>query len=132
MKDQNNPLNIRYNESNHWAGQIAPSKGFCKFDTLEHGIRAAAIIMCRSYRRRGIDTLDGVVSHWAPKSENPTAHYIAFVRNKARIWRREALRQPAQYALILWAMWWFEQGKEPSLSPAEILTIINHFKIKLL
>lgn len=130
-KYKNNPLNIRYSGFNRWQGLEGGRKGFCEFSTLSYGIRAAAIILMRSYRNNGVDKLRSIIRRWAPASENPTENYLKFVRSKSKVMPDEALRQPAQYALIIWAMAWFEQGAKPSFSPAEVLKVINQFKITL-
>jgi len=130
-KYKNNPLNIRYSGFNRWQGLEGERNGFCEFSELSYGIRAAAIILMRSYRKQGIDKMRSLVRRWAPPSENPTEKYLEFVRNKTKIWPDEALRQPAQYALIIWAMAWFEQGTKTAFSPADVLKVINQFKITL-
>lgn len=72
----NNPLNIRFSIMNTWKGQIGFEKGFCKFDTLEHGFRAALVLLC-NYHRKGYDSIEKIVTRWAPPSENNTKAYIA-------------------------------------------------------
>lgn len=128
-KFKNNPLNIRYSGFNRWQGLEGERRGFCEFSTLSYGIRAAAIILMRSYKKQGIDKLRSLIRRWAPPAENPTEKYIEFVRAKTKIWPDEALRQPAQYALIIWAMAWYEQGTKPAFSPVDVLKVINQFKI---
>lgn len=71
-----NPLNIRYNPMNKWLGQTGSDKGFCVFDSMEHGFRAALVLLC-NYQRKGYDTIYKIVSHWAPPSENNTEAYVA-------------------------------------------------------
>lgn len=73
----NNPLNIRYSPMNSWLGQIGSKKGFCKFDTMEHGFRAALVLLC-NYQRKGYDTISKIINHWAPQSENDTETYISY------------------------------------------------------
>lgn len=130
-KYKNNPLNIRYSGFNHWQGLEGERKGFCEFSTLSYGIRAAAVLLMRSYRKQGADTLRKIIKRWAPECENPTLQYIDFVHVKTKVMRDESLVQPAQYALIIWAMAWFEQGTKPGFSPIEVLKVINQFKITL-
>ena len=73
--DCNNPLNIRFSPMNKWLGQVDSKKGFCVFDTLEHGFRAALVLLC-NYQRKGYDTISKIVSHWAPETEHDTQAYI--------------------------------------------------------
>lgn len=70
-----NPLNIRYNVMNHWKGQTGCNKGFCTFDSMEHGFRAAFVLLL-NYVKRGYDTPTEIISRWAPESENDTKAYI--------------------------------------------------------
>jgi hypothetical protein len=67
----NNPGNLR-----SWAGAKAGAGGFAKFDTPEAGFRAAADNL-RSYGKKGINTLRGIINRWAPSSENDTKAYLA-------------------------------------------------------
>lgn len=71
----NNWLNIRYVERNKWKGLTGQEKGFCKFDTVDHGLRAAFVIM-QKYIARGVDTVEEIISVWAPTTENDTAAYV--------------------------------------------------------
>jgi len=77
----NNPLNIRFSESNKWQGQVAENKGFCVFSTPEWGWRAA-MKLANSHIRRGHNTIEKLITKWAPPSENDTAAYVRFVQKK--------------------------------------------------
>ena len=74
----NNPLNIRYNQHNHWQGQVGQNGGFVNFANYIWGLRAAAVIL-KQYRKRGIVTVEKIISTWAPASENDTESYIKYV-----------------------------------------------------
>ena len=83
--DQNNNwLNIRYDPANNWMGQIgASADGFVQFETPLHSLRASDRTLKNYKTRHGINTLQGVVSRWAPPSDkNPTENYINFVSQK--------------------------------------------------
>lgn len=80
----NNPLNIRFSIMNTWKGQIGFEKGFCKFDTLEHGFRAALVLLC-NYHRKGYDSVEKIVTRWAPPSENNTKAYITYCRDHVHV-----------------------------------------------
>lgn len=77
----NNPGNLRYNESVDWLGQTGKNKGFSTFDSLEHGVRAASKNL-DAYNRRGWNSVNDVISHWAPPSENDTDSYSKEVADK--------------------------------------------------
>lgn len=73
-----NPLNIR--KGDNWQGLAAEQtdKEFCVFSRPSFGFRAACKIL-QKYERRGIVTIAGIISRWAPPSENDTNAYIAAV-----------------------------------------------------
>lgn len=85
LADQNNnPLNIRFNPTNNWQGQLTENKGFCVFKNKAYGFRAGYRILC-TYIRNGIDTLESIIERWAPPSENNTEKYIQFVEHETII-----------------------------------------------
>ena len=74
-----NPLNIRFSKDTNWMGsKLKSSKGFVVFATFSFGYRAAVMIL-RSYRKRGIKTMGAIIESWAPRSENDTEAYIKSV-----------------------------------------------------
>lgn len=77
----NNPLNIRYNPRNAWRGQEGEERGFCKFENNAYGFRAAYIILT-NYIKNGCNTLEDIISRWAPPCENKTENYIQFVSDE--------------------------------------------------
>lgn len=113
MKYQNNPLNIRYVPSNTWVGQIQPKQGFCQFDTLEHGIRAAVILICKSYAKKGIHKVSDIINRFAPPFENNTTAYILAVTKMCKaVYLREdsEVFLPLHYAHLITAMSKIETG----------------------
>ena len=82
-----NPMNLDYVASIKWVGLIGiepPSPGitprFCLFDSMMHGIRAGVIDLHTIVARGNASkTVAGIISAWAPPSENDTAAYIKFV-----------------------------------------------------
>ena len=73
----NNPTNIRFNPANNWNGQIGQdSAGFAKFDTAKNGIRAGAKLIRNYQALYGLNTIEGIISRWAPTEENDTQAYI--------------------------------------------------------
>lgn len=75
---RNNPMNLRYSERNNWIGQTGATNGFCNFQSVEYGFRAAFITL-QSYGKNGYNTIRKIVTRWAPPAENPTYTYIKFV-----------------------------------------------------
>lgn len=74
-----NPGNLRPGAS-PWLGQTGvDANGFCIFDTAEHGLRALCKNLLAYQDKHGLNTVRGIISRWAPESENDTAAYIAAV-----------------------------------------------------
>lgn len=80
----NNPLNIR--KGNDWKGERPEQedKAFEEFTSMEYGIRAGFIIL-RKYitgyngLTQKFNTIEKMISRWAPAIENKTAAYISQV-----------------------------------------------------
>jgi len=108
----NNPLNIE-RTGEQWRGMSAQQSDsrFVVFDQPVYGIRAAARIL-KSYQRRGIQNIAGIVSTWAPAHENDTAAYISVVEQRARISRNQYLTE-ADYPAVIAAMIYMENGEQP-------------------
>ena len=74
-----NPLNIRFSKDTNWMGsKLKSSKGFVVFGAFSFGYRAAVMIL-RSYAKRGLKTVPQIIETWAPRSENNTVAYIKTV-----------------------------------------------------
>ncbi len=79
----NNPGNIDYNSSNNWKGQVGIEDGlpkgvrprFAKFEAPEYGIRAICELLQTYSRKYGADTIEEIVSRYAPSNENKTDKY---------------------------------------------------------
>lgn len=104
---RNNPLNLRF------AGQkdATDSKGFAAFPTPDAGL-AATQNQFALYAKRGINTLNGLVSTWAPPNENDTAAYINTVSGVTGIApdAKIDLTDPALQKRIMAAMSRVENG----------------------
>ena len=83
----NNPLNIRYNPANRWQGQTGELKGFCVFRNRAYGFRAGYKLLV-NYIKNGHDTLEKIISRFAPPAENNTENYIKYVEDDCIIDRR--------------------------------------------
>jgi hypothetical protein len=65
-----------------WQGMAADQSGdprFIVFKTPQWGIRALAKTLLTYQNQYGLRTLRGIISRWAPSSENNTAAYVAAV-----------------------------------------------------
>lgn len=108
MIGKNNPLNVRYNPLNKWKGQIGSTKGFCDFESLEFGVRAAAYLILRSYKRKGFKTYAQIIQRFAPPSENKTNLYFNYVCNKCNSMPFDVPSGINEYVDLLYAMSHFE------------------------
>ena len=75
-----NPGNIRRSRV-LYKGEVHPSKDpACKqFESIEWGYRAIFILLDTYRSRYGLDTIRGMISRYAPPSENNTEAYIAAI-----------------------------------------------------
>lgn len=119
----NNPLNIRIS-STPWLGKVADNTdgAFEQFTSMEYGLRAALVNIRTYIRRDHKETIEDIVSRWAPAADgNDVRNYIAIVSEKSNV--------PATYHLcyndrdrltrIVWAMAFVECGQEISLAKVE-------------
>lgn len=72
---QNNPGNLRP-ASHKWVGELPAKDGYCVFDTPENGLRAAAKNLVNQQRFHKLRTIRGIISKYAPPSENDTEAYV--------------------------------------------------------
>jgi hypothetical protein len=74
----NNPGNIRLGDN--WVGmrKNQTDDSFVQFDDPKYGIRAMARIL-DNYAKRGVNTVEEIISTWSPPSENETQSYIESV-----------------------------------------------------
>ena len=88
----NNPGNIRRAKV-RYRGERQPSRDpeFKQFESLPWGYRAIFVLLDTYRRRYGLDTLRGMISRWAPPSENHTDNYIRAVASDTGIDPDEAL-----------------------------------------
>ena len=94
----NNPLNIRRSKD-QWQGlrAVQTDAAFCQFETLDYGWRAAFYLLTRTYYHKyRLFTIRGIVSKWAPESENNTKAYIANVSRLTGIDPDEPIGIPSE------------------------------------
>lgn len=120
-----NPLNIRYNEKNHWRGQIGSYKGFCCFDCFESGFRAALILL-RNYVRFGVNTPRKIISRWAPSNENDTESYI---KNCRYPWHEDYTLSSIEDICILASGMAYHESLV-DVTPSALLDIAHSYNIR--
>lgn len=81
----NNPLNIR--KGCKWIG-LKPTqtdKEFCQFTCMVYGIRAGLITLRTYICKHKCNTIEKIISRWAPRKENDTAAYIRAVAKRTSL-----------------------------------------------
>lgn len=90
----NNPGNIRVS-ANNWQGKVPLAQNtdgtFEQFDTVENGIRALARLLLNYSRNYGLNTVSGIITRWAPGTENDTDSYISSVAHSVGVQPSEVL-----------------------------------------
>ena len=107
----NNPLNIRHN-ADVFQGEInGNDKSFKTFSSMSYGYRAAFVTL-GTYLSRGWNTIEKIISKWAPPIENNTENYIANVVKWSGVPKDKILTAAdgADYILIVSAMSFAENG----------------------
>ena len=74
----NNPGNLRPSII-PWMGQTGSNGGFCLFKDLSYGLRALAVDLSNKITSDGLDTIEDIITKYAPPSENDTESYILAV-----------------------------------------------------
>ena len=111
----NNPGNLNFA---HQAGAVlepGPNARFARFPTAEAGLEALRDQLIRYIVRDGIDTVAGIISKWAPPSENNTAAYIRGVAHALGAEPDDRLGQPNPKLIagLMSAIIRFENGQNP-------------------
>lgn len=117
--DNCNPGNIRLSKV-FYRGEVQPSQdtAFKQFSSMEWGYRAMFVLLDTYARRYGLNTIRGMISRYAPPSENNTEAYIAAVCEWTGIAADEVLdtRSRQDMVPIVVAMSRIENGL-PALRP---------------
>jgi len=127
----NNPLNIRHSADIFMGELRGNDKSFKIFASMSYGYRAAFITLA-TYHSRGWDTIETIVSHWAPPNENNTERYIANVEKWSGMPRdrKLTLADGADYIRIVAAMSYVENGRNADIPVVEEGFNLQH-KIKM-
>lgn len=120
----NNPLNIRRGTA-RWKGMSKreDDEDFEQFETMAYGWRAAFILIGRTYYEKyHLNTLQKIISRWAPSFENQTEAYIMYVAINVGINECDPLPPPKVapgiWKKIVWAMFEVEAGRKAANDPA--------------
>ncbi len=96
----NNPLNIKRNARNKWYGaKLAQTdKVFEEFEDLAYGVRAALIILKKYIDIYKLDTIEGIISKWAPEGENGKAATKNYINRVALSMHMNQTKQHLQFS----------------------------------
>jgi hypothetical protein len=113
----NNPLNIRHNADVFRGETKGNDKSFKTFSTMPYGYRAGFVTLA-TYLSRGCNTIEKIISRWAPPIENDTEKYIVNVEKWSGVPRGKELTAAdgADYILIVAAMSFMENGKNADIN----------------
>ena len=125
----NNPFNIRqYNQG--FVGETGAEDGFISFEDPMYGVRAADKVLTTYGRDRDIDSIRGLVSRFAPPSENETQSYIDYISGQLGIDADAEidLSDPAMRSRILAPMAKIESRTE--YTPDQITAMIEQANLR--
>lgn len=119
----NNPLNIRISGT-PWQGKVSPNTDgtFEQFTSLEFGVRAALVNIRTYIKRDRINTVQTIISRWAPGSDgNNVKAYVEVVCNHSGLAATERLQYNDKNKLcrLVWAMAFVECGRDISFGRVE-------------
>lgn len=121
-----NPLNIRI--GNTWLGERdnPDDTEFEQFVMMVYGLRAGFIILRRYIRRYHLNTVQLIISRWAPRSENDTTAYVSTVCKRTGLQPDQPIDFADQETMVnlVSAMCLVECGQ-----PVDIAQIIKAYKM---
>ena len=116
----NNPLNIRHS-ADRFRGEIAGrDKSFKTFSSLAYGYRAAFVVL-GTYLSHGCNTVEKIISRWAPPAENHTESYISRVEKYSGVPRNKVLTPAdgSEFIMIVAAMSFVENGQNADIAQVQ-------------
>lgn len=120
----NNPGNLRYIASNPFNGQVGNDGGnYGVYDTLQNGVRALGKQL-DNYVNAGHTTITGIISKWAPPSENNTLAYIADVSARMNISPDNTIAWPGEKPELVDAIIQHENGSNP-INFNDLISFLN-------
>lgn len=129
----NNPFNIK-KSSSRWQGKIkGDDKVFETFGSLEFGLRAGLKLLI-NYVHQGHDTIDKIISRFAPSCENNTDNYKRFVCDYTGLALDDVVDSIDKLIMVAVAIIKFENGYINEFLPNSISllsSVISKFNLKL-
>jgi hypothetical protein len=112
----NNPGNIRFDPKIDWVGSTGQKGGFVNFESPEAGIRAMAVNLLTYSEQRNLNTVQGIISRWAPpEDKNNTPEYVRKVAAALGVNPTDKinLRDPAVMQQMVTSIIQVENSKQP-------------------
>ncbi len=108
----NNPLNLRHSPDTFKGEKVSTDKDFEQYESIEYGYRAAFVTLHTYLTKYGLNTIEKIITKWAPPTENNTQAYISAVVKYSGVAADEALTATSgdKYILIVSAMSFVENG----------------------
>lgn len=113
----NNPGNIRKGEE--WNGldkeKTKAERDFCVFKDVVYGIRALCKVLLNYDRFYNINTVQGIITRYAPALENDTTRYTEYVCKKLNVDKKQKLdlTNPDIMIELIKALITYENGGNP-------------------
>lgn len=110
----NNPGNIRKGTS-QWQG-MSPQQtdsAFVQFVSPVYGIRALAVLLKNYSKRYGLNTVEEIISRYAPPNENITGSYVRAVSDAIGVSPRQEINVTANLPRLIAAITKHENGLQP-------------------
>jgi len=117
----NNPGNL-VKTSIQWQGKVPGSDPrFETFENIYYGIRAAYLDIYSDVFKKKLNTIQKLISSYAPKSENPTEAYIQTVVKATGINRNQIISSPQDLDKILASILKVENGPKAAVITSEMI-----------
>ena len=109
---QNNPGNIRPGAG--FIGETGQSGGYAEFGSEEEGLRALARLLGTYSDKYGINTLRGLTSRYAPRSDNKESfdNYVSYLSDRLGMDPDQEFDLKSMRGDLIPAIVGFEQGRE--------------------
>jgi len=117
----NNPGNIRLSNETFLGEVDGSDSAFKTFSSMEWGYRAIFVILKHYINTDGLNTIAGIISKYAPSSENDTRSYINHVVQLTGIGENEVIDFSNSETMIklVAAISWHENGRAPDFTQVE-------------
>lgn len=128
----NNPLNIKINSANQWQGRHTPNTDgvFEQFKSYKWGIRAAMVLL-KNYMSQGRDTVQSIISKWAPGGtyeNNPVTVYVNHVASSMGVTPSTQLAFNFEdIGGLVVGMAAFECGDKNAVTPGQAFAVWQEF-----